>query len=95
MGRNVQLTGPANISNTATVYVLISVQGIKSSPVDHFDRQFICFFVSFFPFVLQLIFQVTPLRWSQWIVVLKISIPVILLDEALKYMSRNILEGQF
>lgn len=43
----------------------------------------------------QLIFQVTPLHWCQWIVVLKISIPVILLDEALKYMSRNILEGKF
>ena len=42
---------------------------------------------------LQLIFQVTPLRWSQWIMVLKISIPVILLDEALKYISRNHLEG--
>lgn len=43
--------------------------------------------------VLQLIFQVTPLRWSQWTVVLKISFPVILLDEALKYLSRNHLEG--
>uniref|UniRef100_G3QA07 Calcium-transporting ATPase n=1 Tax=Gasterosteus aculeatus aculeatus TaxID=481459 RepID=G3QA07_GASAC len=42
---------------------------------------------------LPLIFQVTPLCWSQWIVVLKISIPVILLDEALKYISRNHLEG--
>ncbi|XP_054610731.1 sarcoplasmic/endoplasmic reticulum calcium ATPase 1 isoform X1 [Dunckerocampus dactyliophorus] len=42
---------------------------------------------------LPLIFQVTPLRWSQWIVVLKISIPVILLDEALKYISRNHLDG--
>ncbi|TKS83629.1 Sarcoplasmic/endoplasmic reticulum calcium ATPase 1 [Collichthys lucidus] len=42
---------------------------------------------------LPLIFQVTPLHWSQWIVVLKISIPVILLDEALKYMSRNHLDG--
>uniref|UniRef100_A0A8C6TN04 Calcium-transporting ATPase n=1 Tax=Neogobius melanostomus TaxID=47308 RepID=A0A8C6TN04_9GOBI len=42
---------------------------------------------------LPLIFQVTPLRWSQWIVVLKISIPVILLDEALKFVSRNHLEG--
>uniref|UniRef100_A0A673BPJ4 Cation-transporting P-type ATPase C-terminal domain-containing protein n=1 Tax=Sphaeramia orbicularis TaxID=375764 RepID=A0A673BPJ4_9TELE len=42
---------------------------------------------------LPLIFQVTPLLWSQWIVVLKISIPVILLDEALKYVSRNHLEG--
>ncbi|PWA23204.1 hypothetical protein CCH79_00002195 [Gambusia affinis] len=41
---------------------------------------------------LPLIFQVTPLRWSQWIMVLKISLPVILLDEALKYMSRNHLE---
>uniref|UniRef100_A0AAY4E861 Calcium-transporting ATPase n=1 Tax=Denticeps clupeoides TaxID=299321 RepID=A0AAY4E861_9TELE len=42
---------------------------------------------------LPLIFQVTPLRWSQWIVVLKISFPVILLDEALKYVSRHHLEG--
>uniref|UniRef100_A0A8C4GSR2 Calcium-transporting ATPase n=1 Tax=Dicentrarchus labrax TaxID=13489 RepID=A0A8C4GSR2_DICLA len=42
---------------------------------------------------LPLIFQVTPLHWYQWIVVLKISIPVILLDEALKYMSRNHLDG--
>lgn len=55
-----------------------------------FNRQ-----VFFFSSALQLIFQVTPLHWSQWIVVLKISIPVILLDEALKYMSRNILEGKF
>uniref|UniRef100_A0A8B9LLB3 Calcium-transporting ATPase n=1 Tax=Astyanax mexicanus TaxID=7994 RepID=A0A8B9LLB3_ASTMX len=42
---------------------------------------------------LPLIFQVTPLHCSQWIVVLKISIPVILLDEALKYVSRHHLEG--
>uniref|UniRef100_A0A8C7ZRX3 Calcium-transporting ATPase n=1 Tax=Oryzias sinensis TaxID=183150 RepID=A0A8C7ZRX3_9TELE len=32
---------------------------------------------------LPLIFQVTPLHWSQWLVVLKISFPVILLDEFL------------
>ncbi|XP_016310595.1 sarcoplasmic/endoplasmic reticulum calcium ATPase 1-like isoform X1 [Sinocyclocheilus anshuiensis] len=43
---------------------------------------------------LPLIFQVTPLHYSQWIVVLKISIPVILLDEALKYISRHHLEGE-
>uniref|UniRef100_A0A673H3X7 Calcium-transporting ATPase n=1 Tax=Sinocyclocheilus rhinocerous TaxID=307959 RepID=A0A673H3X7_9TELE len=42
---------------------------------------------------LPLIFQVTPLHYSQWIIVLKISIPVILLDEALKYISRHHLEG--
>ncbi|MGH0151978.1 UNVERIFIED_CONTAM: hypothetical protein FKN15_040263 [Acipenser sinensis] len=43
---------------------------------------------------LPLIFQVTPLSVSQWMVVLKISIPVILLDEGLKYLSRNFLEGE-
>uniref|UniRef100_A0A8C8G9F1 Calcium-transporting ATPase n=1 Tax=Oncorhynchus tshawytscha TaxID=74940 RepID=A0A8C8G9F1_ONCTS len=43
---------------------------------------------------LPLIFQVTPLSWCQWIVVLKISIPVILLDEALKYISRNHLDAE-
>uniref|UniRef100_A0A672LLP1 Calcium-transporting ATPase n=1 Tax=Sinocyclocheilus grahami TaxID=75366 RepID=A0A672LLP1_SINGR len=36
---------------------------------------------------LPLIFQVTPLHYSQWIIVLKISIPVILLDEALNLSS--------
>ncbi|KAJ8343045.1 hypothetical protein SKAU_G00329730 [Synaphobranchus kaupii] len=43
---------------------------------------------------LPLIFQVTPLHWCQWIVVLKISLPVILLDEVLKYLSRHHLDGQ-
>ncbi|XP_697108.5 sarcoplasmic/endoplasmic reticulum calcium ATPase 3 isoform X1 [Danio rerio] len=43
---------------------------------------------------LPLIFQVTPLHFSQWIIVFKISIPVILLDEALKYISRHHLEGE-
>ncbi|KAF5889141.1 sarcoplasmic/endoplasmic reticulum calcium ATPase 3, partial [Clarias magur] len=41
---------------------------------------------------LPLIFQVTPLCCSQWFVVIKISFPVILLDEALKYISRHHLE---
>ncbi|XP_072261341.1 sarcoplasmic/endoplasmic reticulum calcium ATPase 3 [Pyxicephalus adspersus] len=41
----------------------------------------------------KLIFQVTPLNWSQWIVVMKISLPVILLDEGLKYLSRHHLDG--
>lgn len=44
--------------------------------------------------VLQLIFQVTPLNWPQWVVVMKISLPVILLDEGLKYLSRNHLDGE-
>ncbi|MEE6469875.1 hypothetical protein FKM82_008803 [Ascaphus truei] len=40
-----------------------------------------------------LIFQVIPLNWPQWFVVLKISLPVILLDEVLKYVSRHHLVG--
>lgn len=43
---------------------------------------------------LPLIFQVTPLSWHQWVVVLKISAPVVLLDEVLKYIARNHLEGE-
>ncbi|KAG7268984.1 hypothetical protein CRUP_004255, partial [Coryphaenoides rupestris] len=41
---------------------------------------------------LPLIFQVTPLSCAQWVMVLKISFPVILLDEALKYLSRHHLD---
>ncbi|KAG2459505.1 AT2A3 ATPase, partial [Polypterus senegalus] len=43
---------------------------------------------------LPLIFQVTPLSWPQWVMVLKLSFPVILLDEGLKYISRHYLEGK-
>ncbi|XP_053563479.1 sarcoplasmic/endoplasmic reticulum calcium ATPase 3 [Bombina bombina] len=39
-----------------------------------------------------LVFQVTPLTWTQWVVVMKISLPVILLDEGLKYISRHYLD---
>ncbi|RMC05758.1 hypothetical protein DUI87_17301 [Hirundo rustica rustica] len=41
---------------------------------------------------LPIIFQITPLNVTQWLMVLKISLPVILLDETLKYVARNYLE---
>ncbi|XP_075772979.1 sarcoplasmic/endoplasmic reticulum calcium ATPase 2-like isoform X2 [Pelodiscus sinensis] len=41
---------------------------------------------------LPLIFQITPLNVTQWLMVLKISLPVILLDETLKFVARNYLE---
>ncbi|GAA6100916.1 sarcoplasmic/endoplasmic reticulum calcium ATPase 2 isoform X1 [Tachysurus ichikawai] len=41
---------------------------------------------------LPVIFQITPLNLTQWMMVLKISMPVILLDELLKFVSRNYLE---
>lgn len=43
----------------------------------------------------QLIFQVTPLSGRQWGVVLQMSLPVILLDEALKYLSRHPVDGKW
>uniref|UniRef100_A0A4W4E5W8 Calcium-transporting ATPase n=1 Tax=Electrophorus electricus TaxID=8005 RepID=A0A4W4E5W8_ELEEL len=41
---------------------------------------------------LPMIFQITPLNVTQWLMVLKISLPVILLDEVLKFAARNYLE---
>ncbi|KAI1882432.1 hypothetical protein AGOR_G00250640 [Albula goreensis] len=41
---------------------------------------------------LPMIFQVTPLNVTQWLMVLKISVPVILLDELLKLAARRYLD---
>ncbi|XP_012738043.2 sarcoplasmic/endoplasmic reticulum calcium ATPase 2 isoform X1 [Fundulus heteroclitus] len=38
---------------------------------------------------LPVIFQITPLDTTQWMMVLKMSLPVILLDELLKFAARN------
>jgi Ca2+ transporting ATPase len=40
--------------------------------------------------VLSTVFQITPLNIEEWIAVLKISLPVILLDETLKFVARKI-----
>ncbi|KAH9518642.1 hypothetical protein Btru_005863 [Bulinus truncatus] len=39
--------------------------------------------------VMSVIFQITPLNLEEWIAVMKISIPVILLDETLKFVARK------
>lgn len=44
--------------------------------------------------VLATVFQVTPLNMVQWMAVLKISFPVILLDETLKFISRKYSLGE-
>ncbi|TSO77752.1 Sarcoplasmic/endoplasmic reticulum calcium ATPase 2 [Bagarius yarrelli] len=41
---------------------------------------------------LPVIFQITPLSMAQWLMVIKISLPVIVLDELLKFVARNYLE---
>ena len=39
-------------------------------------------------------FQITPLSMAQWMVVMKFSLPVILLDELLKFVARNYADGK-
>ena len=46
------------------------------------------FVILYTPF-LSLIFQITPLSFSEWVAVFKFSIPVMLVDEFLKFLSRN------
>lgn len=53
-------------------------------------------FVILYVDVMATVFQVTPLSIAQWMTVLKFSIPVILLDELLKWFARNyseVIEG--
>ena len=56
---------------------LVSRLAILTSP----DQSLSC--------ILQSVFQVAPLNLEQWMAVFKFSIPVILLDEFLKFCSRQ------
>ncbi|XP_030375750.1 calcium-transporting ATPase sarcoplasmic/endoplasmic reticulum type isoform X2 [Scaptodrosophila lebanonensis] len=47
-------------------------------------------FVILYVDVLSTVFQVTPLSPEEWITVMKFSIPVVLLDETLKFVARKI-----
>ena len=44
--------------------------------------------------VLQAVFQITPLNLEEWMAVLKISFPVVLLDETLKFVARKFTDGK-
>ncbi|XP_056005069.1 calcium-transporting ATPase sarcoplasmic/endoplasmic reticulum type-like isoform X3 [Ostrea edulis] len=50
------------------------------------------FFILYVDFMAT-IFQITPLNVAEWIAVLKISIPVIILDETLKFIARKFTDG--
>jgi len=43
---------------------------------------------------IQVVFQITPLNMAEWLVVLKISFPVILIDETLKFVARHQASGR-
>ncbi|VDK44717.1 unnamed protein product, partial [Cylicostephanus goldi] len=51
-------------------------------------------FVILYVDIMSTIFQITPLSVVEWIAVLKISFPVILLDEVLKFIARNYIDGK-
>ncbi len=42
----------------------------------------------------QAVFQITPLNLEEWMAVLKISFPVILIDETLKFVARKFTDGK-
>merc|ERR1711970_1048270 len=49
-------------------------------------------FVILYVDCLNIVFQVMPLSGAQWVAVLQISIPVLLIDEVLKFIARNFIE---
>jgi len=49
------------------------------------------FMILYVPFF-NSIFSICPLNMEEWVAVLKISLPVVLLDETLKFVSRNYIE---
>ncbi|GAB0094884.1 Calcium-transporting ATPase sarcoplasmic/endoplasmic reticulum type [Sergentomyia squamirostris] len=51
-------------------------------------------FVILYVDVLSAVFQVTPLSSDEWVMVMKFSIPVVLLDEVLKFVARKITDGE-
>lgn len=51
-------------------------------------------FVILYVDILSTIFQITPLSVVEWISVLKISLPVIILDETLKFVARKWIDGK-
>jgi Ca2+ transporting ATPase len=49
-------------------------------------------FVILYVDIMATIFQITPLSVIEWVAVLKISLPVIILDETLKFIARNYID---
>merc|ERR1719228_2555939 len=55
-----------------------------------FSLHFMILYVDF----LNVVFNITPLSMAQWMTVLKFSLPVLLLDELLKFVARNYADGK-
>merc|ERR1712004_726156 len=55
-----------------------------------FSLHFVILYTDF----LNVVFNISALTFDQWMVVLKFSMPVLLLDEALKFVARNYTDGE-
>ncbi|XP_054722504.1 calcium-transporting ATPase sarcoplasmic/endoplasmic reticulum type-like [Uloborus diversus] len=51
-------------------------------------------FIILYVDILSAVFSVCPLTVTEWLIVLKISFPVIILDETMKFFSRKFVEGR-
>lgn len=59
-------------------FFTVSVSLFIPSPDSHADKQ--------------KLFAITPLNWTEWGAVLLLSVPVVVIDEVLKFISANFLE---
>uniref|UniRef100_A0A4D5R9Q6 Calcium-transporting ATPase n=1 Tax=Scolopendra viridis TaxID=118503 RepID=A0A4D5R9Q6_SCOVI len=50
-------------------------------------------FVILYVEILSTVFQITPLNTEEWLAVMKISLPVVLLDETLKFVARKVADA--
>merc|ERR1712130_857288 len=55
-----------------------------------FSLHFMILYVDIF----NVVFNISALSFDQWLVVLKFSLPVLLVDEALKFIARNYTDGK-
>lgn len=82
---------------------------LSHSTLSSFMSTYFRYIINFiYPFIVQLsscdrfinfclfqsVFQVTPLTAEEWLTVMKFSIPVVLLDETLKFIARKITDGE-
>lgn len=94
---NMWLLGSMALSFTLHFVILyVDVLSVSATPEMKKDLIRIFFFKTTTPFPChsQAVFQVTPLSTVEWIMVMKFSIPVVLLDEVLKFVARKITDGE-
>merc|ERR1719300_1895605 len=70
-------------------YQLTHHMSCYSNPEDFMGLSFSLHFVILYTDFLNVVFNISALTFDQWMVVLKFSMPVLLLDEALKFVARN------